>query len=98
MRGQLGNNITKFPRNGCIDDLTTERSLIRKLRGSLVCLADFIDMLSMCLYYQTLTDVLSTGAGIKCLYCIRIGKSKQRDLFTRNGMEWSFYKYRLFAI
>ena len=41
------------------------------VRGSLMCLAPVFDMLSMHYFYnQTLADVRSTGAGIKCLYCI----------------------------
>ena len=43
--------------------------LIRKVRGSLVCLVYFFDRLSMFMYNQALVDVRTTGTGIKCLYC-----------------------------
>ena len=54
MRGQPRYNAltphpvaTKFPVNGCMDDLTTERSFdFRKLRVSEMCLAYLFDMLS----------------------------------------------------
>ena len=46
-------------------------ALIRKLRGSLMCLADCFDMLMHgCLYNQALADISVTGAGINCLSCI----------------------------
>ena len=46
-------------------------ALIRKLRESLMCFAYIFEMLSMgvLLYNQAVTDVRSTGAGIKCLQC-----------------------------
>ena len=44
---------------------------ICKLRGSLMCLAFFFDILSMGgLFNQTLAGGRSTNAGIKCLYCM----------------------------
>ena len=54
----------------CMDDLTTERSF--DLQATWV-----IDVFGLCLwhvihsslYNQSLTDVLWTGTGIKCLYC-----------------------------
>ena len=45
-------------------------ALIRKLLGSLMCLAYCYDMLSTSLYDQAMADVRSTGAEIKCLYCM----------------------------
>ena len=70
----------------CVDDLDMihdctpdewmtsqlNEALIRKLHGSLICLAHFLDMLSkgVCtMYNQVLADVRSTAEGIKCLYC-----------------------------
>ena len=47
-----------------------DAALIRKLRGSLVFLAYFfLTAYPWVLYNETLVDVRSTGAGIKCLYC-----------------------------
>ena len=44
-------------------------ALMRKLRGSLMCLAFF--PLPMGVYTnEHVADVRSTGAGIKCMYCI----------------------------
>ena len=69
----------KFPRHGCMHDLTTERSLY--LHATWI-----IDVLGMayCLTFyqwvcvqQTLTDVRLNGAGIKCLYC---RKSKRDEI------------------
>ena len=45
-------------------------ALIRKLRVSLVCLAYSLHIINGYLNNQTLADVRSTGAGIKCLFCI----------------------------
>ena len=45
-------------------------ALIHKLRGSSICLAYFLTCYPWMLYNQALVDVRSTGAGIKCLYCI----------------------------
>ena len=46
-------------------------ALIRTLRGSLMCLAYFFDMVPNGVFHnQALADVWSTDAGIKCLYCI----------------------------
>ena len=45
-------------------------TLIRKLRGSLVCLAYFLTCNSLVFFDQAMEDVRSTGAGIKCLYCM----------------------------
>ena len=47
-------------------------ALIRKLRGSLVCLNFFFSCFSLVLRNQALTDVWSTVAWIKCLYCTNI--------------------------
>ena len=45
-------------------------SLIRKLRGSLMCFAElFWHGIQGCFYNQALADVQSTSAGIKCLHC-----------------------------
>ena len=38
---------TRFPGHGCMNGLLLNVTLIRKLRGSLMCLSYFIDMLSM---------------------------------------------------
>ena len=38
---------TQFPGHGCMNDLQPNVTLIRKLRGSLMCLSNFIEMLSM---------------------------------------------------
>ena len=48
-----------------------DEGLVCKLSVSLMSLADIFDIPSMgVLYNQALADVRSTGAGIKCLYCI----------------------------
>ena len=52
--------------------LQMDGAWIRKLRGSLVCLAHFFDKLSMFFYNRALVDVRTTGTEIKCLYCIYI--------------------------
>ena len=44
-------------------------ALIRKLRASVMCLAYSLHIVNEYLNNQTLADVRSTGAGIKCLYC-----------------------------
>ena len=59
----------QFPGHWCMDNLTTENSFISKLRGSLMCLAYSLHIINGYLSNQTLADVRSTGAGIKCLYC-----------------------------
>ena len=64
---------SQFPGHGCMNAWMTSQlnaALIRKLRGSLVCLAYFSDVIQKCLYKQELADVRSTVAGIKCLHCI----------------------------
>ena len=38
---------TQFPGHGCMDDLQLNVSLIRNLRGLLICVSYFIEMLSM---------------------------------------------------
>ena len=74
-----------------MDDLTTEVALICKLRGSLICLAHlFGRVATRCLNNRALTDVRLTGAGIKCLYCIRTimrieEKGKSGEHFTNNN-------------
>ena len=45
-------------------------ALIRKLRGSLICMAYVLTCHPWCLYNQALADVRSTGAWIECLYWI----------------------------
>ena len=45
-------------------------ALIRKLRVSLMCLAYYLHIINGNFNNQILVDVQSTGAGIKCLYCI----------------------------
>ena len=63
---------TQFPGHGSMYDLTTERSIDSQAMW-------FIDVLGFnfhwhgihwCLYNHALADILSTGAGIECLYCI----------------------------
>ena len=44
-------------------------ALIRKLRGSLMCVAYFRHVILVCLYNLALADIRLTGAGINCLYC-----------------------------
>ena len=47
-------------------------ALIRKVRGSLMCLAYFfLTCYPLEFQNQALADVRSTGSGIKCLYCKR---------------------------
>ena len=46
-----------------------KESSIRKLCGSLMCLAYFLTCYPWVLFNQALADVQSTGAVIKCLYC-----------------------------
>ena len=62
---------TQYSENGCAHrSLTSQMKvvLIRKLSGSLVCLAYFIWLISDgCFYNQALADVRSTCAGIKWL-------------------------------
>ena len=43
-------------------------ALIRKLRVSLMCFAHSLHIINGYLNNQTMADVRSTGAGIKCLY------------------------------
>ena len=45
-------------------------ALIRKLRVSLICLAYSLHISNGYLNNKTLADARSTGAGIKCLYCM----------------------------
>ena len=63
-RGQPGHNTRprarSFMRNGCMDDLTTERGFDSQATW-------VINVLS--LYFTVLTYVRLTVAGIKCLYC-----------------------------
>ena len=62
---------TQFAGHGCTDDLTTERSLDSQATRFIAVLGLFFQhVTNECLYNQALEDVRSTGAGIKCLYCI----------------------------
>ena len=73
MRGQPGLNTQPHVRlQPSFQDITSEvnEALVCKLRVSLMVLSDIFDIPSMgVLYNQALSDVRSTGAGIKCLYC-----------------------------
>ena len=57
-------------------------ALIRKLRGSLIYLA-FLDGIHENLYNRALTDVRSTGEGIRHLYCIQ---NSQVSDYTERGL------------
>ena len=59
-------------------------ALMRKLRGSLMCLGYFfpLHVIHGCLYNQALADVKATSAGIKCLYCRKIIISPKKMLFV----------------
>ena len=78
MRGQPGHDTQPHARlqpsfQGIDAWITSElnEALVCKLRVSLMSLSDIFDIPSMgVLYNQALADVRSTGAGIKCLYCI----------------------------
>ena len=63
-----------------MDDHTNDVALIRNLRRSLTCVAHFLTCYPGVFVLLTLTDVRSTGAGNKCLYCIlatsRLASSK----------------------
>ena len=53
-------------------------ALILKLCKSLMCLSYFCHVTNGFLYNQALSDVRSTGAGIKCLYCMRVERHCQQ--------------------
>ena len=62
---------TQSPGHGCMDDLTNELSFYSKATWVNWC-AWLISLTSYPLVFhnQTLADIWSTGARIKCLYCI----------------------------
>ena len=77
MHGQTGPNPPPYARlppqftwHGCMDDLTTERSLDSQVTSVNDALGLFFDMfIHGCVFSQALADVRSTGAYIKCLHC-----------------------------
>ena len=57
---------TQFPGHGCIDDLTNKRSFDSEATSVIDVLGSFFcHFIHGCLYNQALTDVRSTGLGIK---------------------------------
>ena len=69
-----------FLGHGCMDDLITERSFDSK--ATLVSYVLGFHVIHGCLYNQVLADIRSTGAEIKCLYCIRKHRNYQAVLVT----------------
>ena len=70
--GIIHDRTTDHPPSSPVKDAgMTSQMNVALIRGPLMCLAYFVDMLSMRLYNQALAYVGSTGAGIECLYCIR---------------------------
>ena len=59
----------QLPGHECMDDVTTERCFISKLRVSLIRLAYSLMYNPWVFYNKALATVLSTGAESKCLYC-----------------------------
>ena len=77
----------------------TNVALIRKLRGSLMCLTYLWHVIHGCLSDQALADVRSTGEGIKCLYCTLYprGCSKYPP-YTHGKAAWVFDMVELWLI
>ena len=74
MRGQSGHHtqphVRLTPSFMDMDDWFTSKLIgdfISKLRGSLMCLDNFLTCYPWVLYNQAQEDVRSTGAGTKCL-------------------------------
>ena len=78
---------TQFPWHGCMNDLQPNVTLICKLRGSLMFLSYFIEIIHGCLYNQAMADIQSTGAVIKCLYCSnRLSAQSKTELMSSHDV------------
>ena len=77
----------QFPVHGCMDDLTTERSLIRKLLGSLTCLSYCYDML--CMGACTTRHGQTSGGGVQELnFCTVYSYSDNLVQIMRHGVNY----------